>query len=101
MDCYNGTTGVLSFISSNTSHSIKCGATAVIDTVEALKNKKHRIISFSWDAENYDGKAAKASFKIWEQGGNSITYTFPDDYEGSPDVPENEDSPFLTFYCTF
>lgn len=99
MNCYHGTTAGLSFISPKHSPYIEKGETAVIDTVESLKAKG--MIAFICDADNYSGAAGSLEFIISEVGGNSITYRFPSDYDGTPDVAKDEDSPFLTFYCKF
>ena len=94
-----GATAGLSFISPNHSQYIEVGTTVLIDNVASLKSEGS--IFFSCDADNYGGLAAVIEFKIFEVKGRSITYRFPDDFTGTPNVPGNEDSPLLSFKCNF
>lgn len=98
-NAYGGTRGKLTFISPNNSPVLSPGDTMEVDTVGVLKAKKR--ISFLCDADNPDGKKADCEFIITEEGGNIISYRFQRDFTGTPAVPVDEDSPFLTFYCTF
>lgn len=99
MNCYHGTTGKLTFIAPNNSPTISCGQTTLVDSVEALKKKG--MIGFLGDFDNYDGLPSDVEFILQEVGGNTLTYRFPADYTGNPAVPNDEESPYLTFYCKF
>ena len=99
MNGLHGTHAGLSFISPNHSQYIEAGTTVLIDNVASLKNEG--MVYFSCDADNYGGMLAVVEFKILEVKGNSITYRFPDDFTGTPNVPGNEDSPLVGFKCNF
>lgn len=99
MDCFNGATAKLSFISPMHAPVMSCGDTVVIDTVQSLKSKG--TIIFVMDAENYSEQTSKVTFTIYEEGGNTLTYEFPKNYTGTPAIVANDSSPFLTFFCKF
>lgn len=100
MDCFSGTIAGLTFISPMHSPYLNCGDKTVVDSVGSLRKKG--MIAFVCDADNPSDQQAKMTFTIEEIGGNSIVYSFPDDFSNPENgVPEDEDSPYLTFYCKF
>lgn len=97
VDCYNGTTTQVS-IDTGSLVIAGCSETKVIEKASFLKGKT---LEFSCAANNPDSNQIKVIHKIFEAGGNEITYIFPDDYTGEPAYDKNDDNPSYTFYVNF
>jgi hypothetical protein len=97
VNCFNGTLVELSFYW-KTARLVSCGQTIEIGTAKELKNKK---IEFTGLASNPDGNNIKIEHVIFEENGNSIKYTFPDDYKGTPDLDKTAQTVTYTFTVNF
>lgn len=72
--------------------------TVVIGKASELKDKT---IIFRSTASNPDGNSIKVSHTIFEEGGNSLTYTFPDDYTGILPYDHSDLIQSYKFYVNF
>lgn len=72
------------------------GETKVLGKASALKNK---ILEFEGIAENPNGNKINVEHTIFEEGGEKITYVFPDDYTGKPELDKNDTNPSYLFPC--
>jgi len=94
IDCYNGTIGSVSFYHNNPK-TLKCGQTRVIGKAKDLKNKN---IEFNGAANNPDGEDIKIVHTIFEENGETITYSFPENFSGNPDFDPNDEHPDYKFF---
>lgn len=78
--CFNCTFGKLRF-HFNDFIGVDFGETKVIGKSNLLKDKT---IKFKAVAQNMDENNIKIIHTIYEENGNSLSYTFPDDYTGTP-----------------
>lgn len=97
IDCFYGTVASVSFYH-NGLKSINCGETTVIGKASELKGVT---IEFNGAANNPDGQAVKVSHTIFEENGNTTTYTFPNDYTGTPEFDPNDENPDYKFFVNF
>jgi hypothetical protein len=93
IDCLNGTI-VKARFHFNDFKSLECGQTVEIGSSAGLKNKS---IKVKGSAQNPDRDKIKIQHTVFDESGNSVSYTFPDDYTGSPEYanpPNNIDYEF-------
>jgi len=98
VDCYNGTLISLSYDNGNI-RTVHCGETEEIGDAEDLKIKSP--IEFVGSASNPDGEKIKVEISIFDDDDHSISYTFPDDYTGSPEYDDNDENPTYRFFVNF
>ena len=79
VDCFNGTIAEVSVDPGNLI-IVGCGEKKVIGIASALKGQT---LEFNGSANNPNNNPIKVSHKIFEVGGNEITYTFTDDNTNS------------------
>jgi len=97
VDCQYGTLSKVSFFH-NGLETVGCGEE---DTIGAGQNLKHHTIEFNGASGNPDGGKIKIIHTIYETGGNSLVYTFPDDYTGKPPYDLNDQEPSYVFTVNF
>ena len=97
VDCFNGTIAQVS-VDPGKLIIIGCGETKVIGIASALNGKT---LEFNGDADNPNNNPIKVRHKIYEVGGNEITYTFPDGYTGVPAYDNTDSNPSYTFFVNF
>jgi len=93
IDCYDGTIVRGSFHFNDFKH-VNCGQTVVIGSAQGLKGKA---IKVKGAAQNPDRNPVKIQHTIFDDQGNSVSYTFPDNYSGTPEYtspPANVDYEF-------
>jgi hypothetical protein len=97
IDCFDGTKGAVGAAILKEDPDVvvvKCGEKKFHTTAGELCGRK---IIFNGNGANPSGDNVKIYHKIWEEGGNMIEYTFPDDYEGEPAFDSNKQIPAYLF----
>jgi hypothetical protein len=97
VDCYNGTVASVNGNHPN-SDAIHCGEVQELGVASDIGDGT---IRFNCAANNPGGEAIKIKHTIYEEGGESLTYIFPDDYTGTPDFDENDEHVDYKFYINF
>ena len=94
VDCYNGTVAAVSFYI-NGLKKARCGKTEVIGKASELKGTQ---VEFNGAANNPGDGEIKIEHSIYMESGNSITYTFPDDYTGAPPFDSDDENVGYKFH---
>lgn len=94
VDCYYGTVASVSFYHESLK-TVQCGETEVIGKAKDLNNST---IEFNGTANNPDGAQIKIVHTIYEGPGETVTYTFSDDYSGIPDFNSDDEHPDYKFF---
>jgi len=97
VDCQFGTISEVSFYH-NELKTAGCGETVIIGTASSLKGKT---IEFNGASGNPSGGQIKIIHTVKEESGKSISYTFPKDYNGSPEFDDSDKEPSYVFYVKF
>jgi len=97
VNCYNGTVASVNPGQRNQS-PIHCGETRTLGKASDLKGKTVR---FNCAANNPDEDEIKIEHIIFEEDENSIEYTFPNDYTGTPNFNKNDEHLNYKFYVNF
>lgn len=80
IDCQYGTLASVSFFHKMLK-TVRCGESELIGTAKELKGKT---IEFNGSAGNPTDGQIKIIHTIYEENGNELIYTLPDDYSGTP-----------------
>jgi hypothetical protein len=75
-----------------------CGETETIGTGSAMNGKT---LKFHGASGNPGGDPVKVVHTIYQEDGEELVYTFPDDYTGTPDFDPNDQNPSYVFYVKF
>ncbi len=97
VDCHHGTIAEVSFFNDELK-TVGCGEQITIGNGDELKDQ---IIEFNGASGNPDDSLIKVTHIIEEEDGDSMSYTFPDDFTGTPDFDDDDDEPSYTFYVHF
>lgn len=97
VDCQLGTIAEVSFYTDELK-TVGCGDTVKIGNSDELKNKR---IEFNGASGNPESNPVKVIHTIEEEEGEKISYTFPDDYTGTPEFNEDDQEPSYVFYVHF
>ena len=97
VDCQFGTIANVSCIHEELI-SVPCGEEK---TFGETSNLKGETIEFNGASGNPSGSDVKIIHTVYEQNGNKIIYTFPDDYTGEPEFDSNDLEPSYVFYIKF
>jgi len=97
IECQYGTISGVSFYNEKLI-TVECGGEVIVGEARKMHNKT---IEFNGSSGNPDEGEIKIIHTIYEEGGNEIVYTFPDDYTGNPDFDENDPEPSYVFYVKF
>lgn len=97
VDSYHGTVASVSF-DNGIIKTVHAGETTEVGKASELKGKS---IEFSCSANNPDGDQIKITHTIFENEGNAIIYSFPDDYTGTNNYDNSDENPSYAFLVTF
>ncbi len=122
MSVYDEKMDKFSFITSNSGKPVKLKVETHYGTLVSVALKKESTITVHEDEEkeignngdlkgktmifagvsgNPDNGQIKIIHTISQQDGNTISYTFPDDYTGSPNFNNSDKQPSYFFYVKF
>jgi len=97
LDCYFGTVASVSFYH-NGLKTINCGEEETIDEATNIKGSQDE---FNGKANNPNNQQIRVVHTIYEVGGDSIEYIFPDDYTGNPPYDPNDKNPDYKFFVNY
>jgi hypothetical protein len=97
VDCNTGTVVAVSY-RGEVIKTVHCGK---IEDLGEAKNLKGRTLKFVGDANNPDNGTINVQHKIYEEGGESVIYTFPDDYTGDPKYDSTDNHPLYKFSINY
>jgi hypothetical protein len=97
VDCQYGTVASVAF-NFNGRKTVRYGNEIVIGSANALKGKR---IKFTGISSNPERGKIKTIHEIFEKGGNSLTYVFPDYYTGDPVFNTGDAQPTYEFTINF
>jgi hypothetical protein len=95
--CYYGTTSEISYYL-NDLKEVPIGEEVKLGTGSELKGKR---LLFTSAASNKDGLEIKLDFTLTQEGTEPLTYTFPEDYTGTPDFNTEDQEPTHQFHVKF
>lgn len=98
VDCQYGTIASVGFIHNGRSKKVRCRKKKVIGSAAELKGKTFK---FKGASGNPNRGQIKIIHTAFEEGGNELIYTFPDDYSGTPNFEEDDQEPSYQFYIKF
>jgi len=70
-------------------------------TIGSASELKGKTVSFHDSSNNPDALKIKKEYIISEENGNTLTYTFPDDYTGENAFDEENKNPSNSFKVKF
>lgn len=98
LNTYHGTVSGVSWIFNDIDFRSKKGEPVEMGTAAQLKGKT---IYFDGSSNNPSNGKIKVECIIKEENGNTLTYIFPDDFEGSPAFDTTDAHPANSFEVKF
>lgn len=98
MNTYHATESSCSWMINGILGKVKKGETVVLGKASELKGLT---ITFIGKSNNPSGGKIKVEYIFTSPNGNTLAYTFPKDYEGTPAFDTEDGQPLLMFEVKF